>query len=204
MKNSKEKIIITILTLIIIFVLYLICDYNNLFAKIGVSISNLNIDLFGIFINLIVVVGLYIITYFLIDKKNIETRNNQEEIIKYMLKNDYETCLRYLGLLSEKLTIERIRNHINEDVLLCKDEFFVNYINIPFENYESITNYAIQGIANKKLLESYYYIKRSYKEVVTGIVHFSDIGEDVKSVLNEGKNNLIERIQKELNAINNE
>ena len=65
-------------------------------TKQGINISNINSDLLGIFVNSIVVVGLYMITYFLLDKKNIETRENQRQIIKYMLSNDYKHCLTYI------------------------------------------------------------------------------------------------------------
>lgn len=135
MKNIKLKIIITITLILLIFIVYLTCDYNNILSKKGIDVSRLNFDLLGIFVNSIIVIGLYLMTYFLIDKKNIQTRNNQEEIIRYMLKNDYNACLNYLKLMSDNLTIERISKHIKGDVLLYKDDFFMNYINIPFENY---------------------------------------------------------------------
>lgn len=201
MKNIKLKIIITITLILLIFIVYLTCDYNNILSKKGIDVSRLNFDLLGIFVNSIIVIGLYLMTYFLIDKKNIQTRNNQEEIIRYMLKNDYNACLNYLKLMSDNLTIERISKHIKGDVLLYKDDFFMNYINIPFENYQNITNYAIQGIVSRELLEKYYFIKRSYKEVVTGIISFSNMGKDVTNALNEGKENLISEIKKELEKI---
>ena len=79
MKNIKKYIMIFVIILLVTMSLFLM-DYLNVFYKIGISISNVNMEFWNIFINAFVVVILYIITYLVIDKKQIKQLDNKRNI----------------------------------------------------------------------------------------------------------------------------
>lgn len=60
-----------------------------------------------------------------VDKKSNQRKKNQEEIVKYMLKTDYQSCLKYIKVISEKDTFKYAKNKIDYDNILYKNEAFL-------------------------------------------------------------------------------
>ena len=58
------------------FVLIIIVDYFNIPSIVGFKMSYINPDLFSALINALVVIGLYIITYVVIDKRQLRKDDN--------------------------------------------------------------------------------------------------------------------------------
>ena len=69
-KNNEFKLILLIY--IIVFVIYIIVDYFNVLYKLNLFVSNINYDLLSIFINALVIIFIFNITYYLIEKNKIK------------------------------------------------------------------------------------------------------------------------------------
>ena len=54
---------------VIIFLVYLILDYINLPYVFNIKIANINIDLFGALLDAVIVVVLYLFSYFYIENR---------------------------------------------------------------------------------------------------------------------------------------
>ncbi len=61
----------------------------------------------------------------LLIKKSNQRKKNQEEIVKYMLKTDYQSCLKYIKVISEKDTFKYVKNKIDYNNILYKNEAFL-------------------------------------------------------------------------------
>ena len=67
----------------------------------------------------------FIYPHLVLIKKSNQRKKNQEEIVKYMLKTDYQSCLKYIKVISEKDTFKYAKNKIDYDNILYKNEAFL-------------------------------------------------------------------------------
>jgi len=200
--RTKLKIIILICTFAILSIVYIVFDYTNFLSRILVNINNINIDLLSIFFTNLVVILLYIITYFIVDQKKTLERKNKKEIMKYMIKDDYKTCLRYLNILEDKKQLKLIVDNINsEEVGLYKNDYFNKWMDVSFKNYNDIMQYSNQGIVAIYILEQYLYIKSEYSHLMTGYVLIKGMPKEVEKIIDEGHQNLKKVIKMELEKI---
>lgn len=56
----------------ILFGIYVILDYLNVPQLLGLSSDRINMDFFDVFLNSVIVIVLYIITYFFVDSRQIQ------------------------------------------------------------------------------------------------------------------------------------
>lgn len=201
--KTKHKIIITILVFIVLSIVYIFCDYKNYLSLGAIDIGRINNELLSIYVTNLVIILLYIITYFLVDEKNTKERKNKKEIAKYMIENDYRTCLKYLEVLENEqqlnITIENIRK---EEKHLYKNDFFEEWMKVSFQNYNDIMQYSNQGIIEVYVLEEYLYIKNEYSRLMTGYVFSAEMEKDIMNLVKEGHKKLKEKIKKEMEKIN--
>ena len=87
MKKCIFKIILSCLALTFI---YFLLDINDLPAGIGIHSEKINWDIASIVIGNLVVIGLYFITYSLIDNRSIEKDKNQREVALLLLNKTYD------------------------------------------------------------------------------------------------------------------
>lgn len=92
MKKKNNKLVFLIILISLIIIGMIIFDYFNILYKNNIIISNFNIDVWDIIVNLMVVITLYFITYKKIDKKLIEQANNKRDIAYLLLKKAYFSC----------------------------------------------------------------------------------------------------------------
>lgn len=197
-KKNKTKIcmILFFILLLLIFCMLIIIDYNNGLSKAGLKVTNFNWNLISISMNTLVLLLIFILTYLLIDSYNIEKNENKKEIVKKLLKNDYEACLRYLEILSDKEHLDCIGNKIDKDKLLWENKALLKYIDTPFDNEKMIVDYASQGIVDSDLFKDYNRIKNTYKDFFVGVVCFSDIDERINNEFDDWNKRLNEDINK--------
>ena len=92
MKEISKKVIILLFVLCIAGILI---DYTNFLTCIGFNMSNINWD----FLNIATVIVLFVITYQLLNKKEIKREQNKHDISLLMLQNCYNECRGYIDFL---------------------------------------------------------------------------------------------------------
>ena len=200
--KTRKKIIILICMFFIISIIYIFLDYNNFFSKNLLNIKNINMDLLSIYFTNLIVILLYIITYFIVDEKKAIERKNKKEIVRYMLKDDYKACLRYLNILEDKNQLKILIENINsENINLYKNEYFNKWMDVSFKNYNDIMQYSNQGIVKINVLKQYLYIKSEYSHLMTGYILSEGFPDKTKKIIEEGHQNLKKTIEMELKEI---
>ena len=84
-KRKSSKVIVTIIIFLAVSFIILFLDFSNILYFIS---KNFNYDFLSIFIPNIVLIFIFLITYFLIDKRNMEKEekisNNQQNVLNIM------------------------------------------------------------------------------------------------------------------------
>ncbi len=173
--NNSFSIIKVILFLIFIVVLVLILDYFNTFYFIT---KNLNFDFLSIFINAILVISIFIITYYLIDKKRLDDEyiknKNAMNVLFVLLSRTYKNCMDNINLLNNQEMLEKY--FIPKcDFNAVNDKFMENYKKYPFDYENKIFDLIEMGISNIDYINSYIEIKELYKKYVDMRITFFDI-----------------------------
>lgn len=190
MKNDK-KIKITILVSLVLIAVFVLIDFSNIFSTI---FSKLNWTFLEIIINNVILIMLFFITYFLIDKRNMdendEKMNNQEYVLKQLLIETYTECIKTIELLDNNEVLSR---YIVPKVDFNKtdsDNFVVtNLKNSSFKNENIILELFKEGIFSTIYLRNYLRIKNEYQEYISIRITFFDREELTKSSrLKLGKN----------------
>ena len=77
MKNKNDKLLLKVVCIFLIStIIVLILDYFNIFNFIT---KNLNFDFLNIFINLIIVIFIFVITYILVEQKSFDIQKDIEQ-----------------------------------------------------------------------------------------------------------------------------
>ncbi len=192
--------------LFLLFLLFICCmlitiDYNNSLSRMGLRVDNFNWELISILVNALVLLLVFILTYLLIDIYNVEKNKNKRNIVKQLLKNDYEACLRYLDILLDKEQLVYICNKVDKDKLLWENKALLEYVEKTFNNEKMIVDYASQGVVDSELFENYNRVKNTYKDFFVGLVCFSDIDERISGEFDNWNSQLKKDIKKILDEL---
>jgi len=77
---KKDKYLATLISAIAIFLISICMDYYNIPSFLGLHINTVKYELLGAVINVVVVIGLYIGTYMIIDKRQIQKEQNAKMV----------------------------------------------------------------------------------------------------------------------------
>ena len=187
MKEISKKIIILLFILCIAGILI---DYTNFLTCIGLNMSNINWD----FLNIATVIVLFVITYQLLNKKEIKREQNKHDISLLMLQNCYNECSGYIDFLDtekvEKYIVPKVfGENGNENIIR-------NLQNAPFENESSFMDLVKDGQISKKQMELYLQVKAKYRQYVNVRITFHDIPAMYNPLQTELQYLLEETIQK--------
>lgn len=182
-------------------ILFLLCivgifiDYTNLLTYMGFNMSNMNWD----FLNIITVIVLFVITYQLLNKKEIKCEQNKHDISLFMLQNCYNECMNYIKFLNP----ERVEKFIVPKVFAkdgdgANENIIHNLQNAPFENESSFMDLVKDGQINKKQMEQYLEVKTKYRQYVNMRITFYDMPNVYIELQTELLSLLNEVIQKNL------
>lgn len=199
--RTKSKIIILVISFILLILAYLILDYYNVIGVLSLNVDRINFDLLSIFINNLIVIVLFLITYFLVDEKNSKARRNKKEIVKYMIEDDYKTVLRYLDILEDKTQLKMIMENINKDSYLIRNDYFNNWMDVSFKNYNDIMQYSSQGLIDVEVLKKYLYIRSNYSYTMSGYVLSVGMPAIIESLIEEGHEKLEKTIEEEIEKL---
>lgn len=172
----KKKIVKIILPMFAIFSIYLILDYFNIPMLLGISIPSINVELFGIIFNTLIVLVLYVISFYYIENRQNEKDKNARDIVKVLLKKTYEECLSNLMFLDDRTMIaEYIIPKIDGNKTDSENKVVNNLQTLPFASFDSVMSLAIGGYIEEKLLSDYLDIKKDYHYVVSAKITFFDL-----------------------------
>lgn len=183
-----------------------ILDYANVPAVIGLNSSNINWDFYMGFLNVIVVISIFIITFKTLNKREIEI--NEQEIVreknKYnvsliFLKNCYEECTSYINLLNNNETVEK---YIVPKVdFSSTDSKIVDNLQMaPFINENIIMDLVKDGQIEEDIVVEYLNIKRKYREYINFRITLFDSPQFYMQL----KRELIALLDTEINKLSNQ
>lgn len=193
-KSNNRKVVKKLLTFFFLMsVAYVALDYFNIPKSLGIEIDRLNMDVFSAFFDNAIVMLIAVITYLLIDRKNIEKQKNQEEIIFSVMESIYKTCKENVDLFETPQITE---------MLVRKTDFnSTEYDNLPagklakaaFLDEAIIIDAFKEGILNKTYFDDYIKMKNAYKKFMLVRITFFDAPEvfapvkhEFESCFNEG------------------
>lgn len=170
--KQKTKVFLPI----ILFVVYLILDYINLIDLIGLSVDNINIDILGVLFDAVIVIVLYIISFYYIDKKQLEKDKNAKGTANILFQKTYNECLENLKFLDDKGIVGRyIIPKIDGDKVASEDRITNNFQTLPFSSFETIMSLSSNGYIEKNDLNDYLDVKMKYQNLVNLKITFFDI-----------------------------
>ena len=159
MKYSKKSLVISMIASLTVLFCF-IFDYFNIPTKLGLYVNAINYDLWGILIGNGVVIALFVITYNLFDKRNLEKERLADYAAAVMILDDYRQC-RGLMLWVEAVLETDIQN---------RDDYSPNMIekitNLPFKNSEKIFEFLASGHIPRERYDIYSNIKNTYDTLV--------------------------------------
>ena len=139
---------------IILFIIYLLLDYFNLPSFIGLSSKTINVDLFDAIFNGIIVIVLYIISFFYIDNKQNEKDANSRDVAETLFKKTYQECKQNLEFLDNKIVVEKyIIPKVDGNKTDSENKVVRNLQTLPFDSYDTIMDLATSGYILKNQLE---------------------------------------------------
>lgn len=180
-------ILINVLT-----ILGVIVDAFNLPSRIiGSIVSNINIEFWGVLISPLLTFDLFVFTYLMIDKKQVEKEKNKKQysdMLLYYLYQDYQETM---NLLEQDIVKKKIPQMVNFNSV-PRDDSFVNAMTRNAENiYHSLTPFITDGVISSKKVQLLYRIRKNFMSYVNLSVTFFDHPE----VYSNAKNKLDEDIK---------
>lgn len=174
MKKHRIKIFYPMLISVVVFIIYLILDYINITGVFGINNERINIEVLNIFINSLVVITLFAITYLTIDANTALRMVNQEKTAKTLLKEAYIVCSKNIELLENEKIKKSIVAKVNFNTSFYKNEVVVYMRDQPFVYENKIITLATEGIISPYDFETYLRIKNLYQEYLTIAITFFD------------------------------
>ena len=177
-KNTKKYILI----FIIFTLVYLIIDYLNLPTLLNIYIDNINSNLLDIFINSIIVIILYLITYLTIDKRSIEKSKNKKDIYKQILINMYSECIQTLNLIHDENILNKIIKQVDGNAPIIENKIVNNLMNLPFENKDTILDFAKSGEIDVNTFQRFLNIQSDYRKYINMLIICFDRQEYIETL----------------------
>ena len=192
-KNTKKYILI----FIIFTLVYLIIDYLNLPTLLNIYIDNINSNLLDIFINSIIVIILYLITYLTIDKRTIEKSKNKKDVYKQILINMYSECIQTLNLIHDENILNKIIKQVDGNAPIIENKIVNNLMNLPFENKDTILDFAKSGEIDVNTFQRFLNIQSDYRKYINMLIICFDRQEYIEKL----KVELLKKLNKEVKLL---
>lgn len=195
MKNRIFKIIVSCLALTSI---YFLLDINDLPAGIGIHSEKINWDIASIVIGNLVVIGLYLITFNLLDSRQIKMSKNQREVALLLMSKTYEQCKESVLLFERREVREKAVEKCDFDKVIHEDKQLQYYLDFPFEFHEQIVEFASTGIISKKEFSDYLELREAFRKHINIRIMLFD-REDLP---NSTKKEFLETYERVTNFLN--
>lgn len=194
MKEKDNKVIIWIIIIWIAFSLALILLWYKVECIKG------SFDLWSIIIGNTVVISIFVITYFLIDRRNIRIYENKWRVASAVLVDTYDKCAETIKMLEDKNVRSHVASKVNGNIPIGEEKTLLQLHDYPFYNDGLLAQFAADGILSAKQYSDYLKVKSTHWRYVYQAVAFYDYYDDfdgvqcslveLKSSLEEAKANL--------------
>ena len=101
-QNQRNSTFIAIIITCLIFILYLLIDYFNIFSVLGIDISRINTDFLEIIANAVIAIIIFALGYYFVEQWNVKKLANQKAIAESLLLSIYKATTLLLMLKQEK------------------------------------------------------------------------------------------------------
>ena len=172
--------------IVLIGIISLIFDIIDLPTKLGLYF---NLDYWNIY----VVIFLFIVGYYLIDKKSLDKENNKKALLEYFIKDTYERCLNMLNLIERNIkTVNKLFNYkITKDEKSKLQDF--NIYKDVYKHEEHIYELLKEGVGDKKTIEEYFNIYSKYMKFVWWLANYNDNTEEGEKLIKDLKEILLNK-----------
>ena len=170
----KKRISIILLYCIAITSVYFCLDMNNTIAGMGIPTQEINWDIASIVIGNLVVIGLYLITFNLLDSRQIKMSKNQREVALLLMSKTYEQCKESVSLFEYREVREKAVEKCDFDKVIHEDKQMQYYLDFPFEFHEQIVEFASTGIISKKEFSDYLELREAFRKHINIRIMFFD------------------------------
>lgn len=165
---KKKNRLSLLMYLFIPTIAVIVLDYFNLPSILGLKMSNVNYTLIDTVLNVSVVISLYIITYFLIDKRQIRKDDNAKETADILMLSAYNQCKELSKIVDTQSWLEDyIVPKIDFNKTNSDNPIILNLQNIPFTEHSHILSLAENGAISRGDLMKYFEIMELYKSFIS-------------------------------------
>lgn len=178
----------------------LFVDYSNIMYPIS---KNLNYDFLNIFINSSVVIFVFLLTYYMIEKQTSDREKiveyNKKNVLRILLTQVRKECVDVLEILENQNLLERFiipKIDFDSNSNLVEE----NLKNNPFKNEQYIIDLFEAGIANFQELDNYINLKQKFQKYISLKIALFDLDEQKEKISREK----YEKAKKELQKLHNE
>lgn len=209
----KKKVHLTILKYALMpFFVMIVVDYFNLPTYVGLKMSNINNDVFGVAFNAFVVIALYVITYVVLDKRQIEKDENAKSTANILMLSTYQQCKNLIEMVDNQQVLEdNIVPKIDFNKINLDNRVMTNLQNNPFTEHTHILELAENGAIVSTDLIIYLKIMELYKSFVSMRITFFDIDKSenlqhvsLRKKILEDKNMLNSMLEREMKKLQNQ
>ncbi len=163
------KIVKPLIWIAVFFIVYIAIDFCNIPTKIGIKLSAINMYIMSMVISIVIATVAFIITYYLIQQREIEKQVNQQKIAVKLIRTTMRLCETYIYDLDRPGISEMFCRINNEEDAEIKEKlsFFSKYEDNPFLYDSYISQFVINGVITDSQMQRYETAKNLYISYVT-------------------------------------
>ncbi len=175
-KNPEKKHFFKAAIPAVLFGIYVILDYLNVPQLLGLSSERINMDFFDVFLNSVIVVVLYIITYYFVDRRQIQKDANSKDTADVLLLYTYKECLDNLRMVWNSEWVKKyIAPKIDGNKPVTENKIIMNLQGLPFSSKGEILELSKSGYVEKEVLARYLHIQKEYNHIINMKITFYDL-----------------------------
>lgn len=196
-QNKQRNLIIAVFCVMAFFVTTaLLLDVFDVPSRLGFNCKDVNWSIQGTIIGSVITIGLFLITYLLIQRWDLRRQNNKQEIAVLLLKDAYTDCEKGLEVFEKSYYPELTMDKNDDNKKLIGDNV-ERFANSSFQNEPIIMDLCKDGVVSPEQLRHYFNVKTFYLQ------HFSlSIAIPDNTKLHEGTRELAKKeIEKALKSL---
>lgn len=175
---KKKNRLSLLMYLFIPIVVVIVLDYFNFPSILGFKMSNVNYTLIDTVLNVSVVISLYIITFFLIDKRQIRKDDNAKGTADILMLSAYNQCKELSKIVDTQSWLESyIVPKVDSNKTGLDNRVILNLQNNPFAEHSHILLLAENGAISRGDLMKYFEIMELYKSFISLRITFYDMND---------------------------